>query len=91
MRIAISKPRNVAPLAKGDLRVVSRVKKKDGTTSYRMSVGPSPRVKAPIPSVLQTLRTQSHVEKYFWPVDGVKPSVCILDLIMSMGYITAQS
>jgi hypothetical protein len=58
--------------------------------TYRMSVGPKPRVKAPIPSVRHTVRTQSSVEAYFWPVAGVKPSVCILDLIISIGYITAQ-
>ena len=56
-----------------------------------MSVGPSPRVNAPIPSARHTVRTQSSVEAYFWPVAGVKPSVCILDLIISIGYITAQS
>ena len=61
---------------------------KDDT--YRISVGPRPRVNAPIPSVRHTVRTQSSVEAYFWPVAGVKPSVCILDLIISIGYITPQ-
>ena len=92
--MAISNPRNVAPLAKGDLRgdcydmVCSVLGVKYDT--YRMSVGPKPRVNAPIPSVRHTVRTQSNVEAYFWPVAGVKPSVCILDLIISIGYITAQ-
>ena len=46
---------------------------------------------APAPSVLHTFRTQSKVELYFWPSAGENPSVCIRDLIISMGYITAQS
>lgn len=56
-----------------------------------MSVGPSPRVNAEKPSVRHTVRTQSSVDLYFCPVEGEKPSVCIRDLIMSMGYITAHS
>ena len=61
---------------------------KDDT--YRMRVGVRPRVNAAMPSVRHTVRTQSSVEAYFWPVAGVKPSVCILDLIISIGYITPQ-
>lgn len=56
-----------------------------------MSVGPSPLVNAEMPSVRHTFRTQSSVEEYFWPVEGVNPSVCILDLTMSMGYMTAHN
>ena len=44
-----------------------------------------------IPSVLQVVLTQSHVDLYFCPVAGENPSVCIRDLIISIGYITAQS
>jgi len=58
-RIAISKPRKVAPLANGD----------------RIKVGPRPRVKAPMPSDFQTVLTQSSVDLYFCPVSGVNPSV----------------
>lgn len=50
-----------------------------------MSVGPSPRVNALMPSVRQTVRTQSREDLYFWPSAGPNPSVCIRDLIMSMG------
>ena len=56
-----------------------------------MSVGPRPRMKAGRPSVRQTVRTQSRVDLYFCPSAAEKPSVCIRDLIMSMGYMTAQS
>jgi hypothetical protein len=48
-------------------------------------------VNAFIPSVLQVVLTQSHVDLYFCPVAGENPSVCIRDLIISIGYITAQS
>lgn len=44
-----------------------------------------------MPSARQTLRTQLRVEVYFCPDEGENPSVCILDLIMSIGYITPQS
>ena len=53
--------------------------------AYLMSVGPSPRVNAGRPSVRQTVRTQSRVDLYFCPSLAEKPSVCIRDLIMSMG------
>lgn len=59
--------------------------------THRMRVGTMPRVNAEKPSVRHTVRTQSKVDLYFWPVAGEKPSVCILDLIISMGYITAHS
>ena len=50
-----------------------------------MRVGPRPRVNAGRPSVRQTVRTQSSVDLYFCPSLGEKPSVCMRDLIMSMG------
>jgi hypothetical protein len=50
-----------------------------------MSVGPRPRVNARQPSVRHTVRTQSSVDLYFWPVEGEKPSVCMRDLIISIG------
>lgn len=56
-----------------------------------MRVGPSPRVNAPTPSVRQTVRTQSSVDLYFCPSEGENPSVCIRDLIMSIGYMIAHS
>lgn len=56
-----------------------------------ISVGPRPRMNALLPSVRHIVLTQSRVDLYFCPVAGVKPSVCIRDLIMSIGYITAQS
>jgi len=59
--------------------------------TYRISVGVNPRVNALMPSVLQVVLTQSHVDLYFCPVAGENPSVCIRDLIMSIGYMTAQS
>lgn len=43
------------------------------------------------PSVRHTLRTQSRVDLYFCPSAAEKPSVCIRDLTMSIGYMTAQS
>lgn len=93
-RLATSKPRNVAPFANGDLyhktlSILQRQYNYDET--YRMRVGPRPRVNAEKPSVRHTVRTQSSVDLYFCPVEGEKPSVCIRDLIMSMGYITAHS
>ena len=60
-------------------------------TTYRISVGVNPRVNAFIPSVLQAVLTQSNVDLYFCPVAGENPSVCIRDLIISIGYMTAQS
>ena len=60
-------------------------------TTYRISVGVNPRVNAFIPSVLQVVLTQSNVDLYFCPVAGENPSVCIRDLIISIGYMTAQS
>jgi hypothetical protein len=59
--------------------------------THRINVGPSPRVNALMPSVLHTVRTQCSVDRYFCPSDGENPSVCIRDLTISMGYITAQS
>ena len=59
--------------------------------THRINVGPSPRVNALMPSVLHTVRTQCNVDRYFCPLDGENPSVCIRDLTISMGYITAQS
>jgi len=59
--------------------------------TYRISVGVNPRVNAFIPSVLQVVLTQSNVDLYFCPVAGENPSVCIRDLIISIGYMTAQS
>ena len=60
-------------------------------TTYRISVGVNPRVNAFMPSVLQVVLTQSNVDLYFCPVAGENPSVCIRDLIISIGYMTAQS
>lgn len=54
-------------------------------------MGVRPRVKAAIPSVRHTVRTQSIDDLYFCPVEAVKPSVCIRDLIISIGYITPHS
>jgi hypothetical protein len=59
--------------------------------THRINVGPSPRVNALIPSVFHTVRTQCNVDRYFCPSDEENPSVCIRDLIISMGYITPQS
>jgi len=67
--------RKVAPFAKGE----------------RMKIGPSPHVKAPMPSVRQTFRTQSLAEAFFWPVEGENPSVSIRDLSMSIEYITIHN
>lgn len=58
---------------------------------HRIRVGAKPRVKAFIPSVRQTVRTQSKVDLYFRPSAAEKPSVCMRDLIMSIGYIQNQS
>jgi hypothetical protein len=58
---------------------------------HRINVGPNPLVNALMPSVFHTVRTQCRVERYFCPSDGEKPSVCIRDLTISIGYITAQS
>jgi len=93
-RIAISNPRNVAPFANGDLikwESQSFIHEDFWLGTYRISVGVNPRTKAPAPSVRHTVRTQSIVDLYFCPVEGENPSVCIRDLIISMGYITAQS
>jgi hypothetical protein len=59
--------------------------------THRISVGTSPRVNALMPSVLHTVRTQCKADRYFCPSDGENPSVCMRDLTISMGYITAQS
>ena len=85
-RLASSNPRKVAPLANGDLKAseLPMLRERDDGT-YRMSVGPKPRVNAGSPSVRHTVRTQSSVDLYFCPVEGENPSVCIRDLIMSMG------
>jgi hypothetical protein len=67
---------------------------KNGANScrtHRINVGTSPRVNALMPSVFHTVRTQCNVDRYFCPSDGENPSVCIRDLIISMGYITPQS
>lgn len=67
--MANSNATKVAPFANGD----------------RISVGTNPLVNALIPSAAHTDRTQCSVELYFWPVERVKPSVCIRDLITSIG------
>lgn len=92
-RIAISNPKNVAPFAKGELGEIMNIDQvpRGSDITHRMRVGTMPRVNAEKPSVRHTVRTQSKVDLYFWPVAGEKPSVCILDLIMSIGYITAHS
>lgn len=56
-----------------------------------MRVGANPLLKAAPPSVLRTVLTQSKVVLYLRPVSAVKPSVCILDLMTSMGYIQAHN
>ena len=58
---------------------------------HRINVGPNPLVNALMPSLFHTVRTQCNVERYFCPSDGENPSVCIRDLTISIGYITAQS
>ena len=94
-RLASSKPRNVAPFANGDLRsaycqsIYAFMIAFEG--AYRMRVGVSPRVNAGRPSVRHTVLTQSRVDLYFCPSAAEKPSVCMRDFIMSMGYMTAQS
>lgn len=60
-------------------------------STCRISVGPKPLVKAPTPSVLRTVLTQSIVDLYFCPASGEKPSVCMRDLMTSIGYMHAQS
>jgi hypothetical protein len=86
-RFAISNPRNVAPLAKGDLEghQITLAQVARNLEYYRINVGPRPLVNAPIPSVRHTFRTQPSADVYFCPEDGEKPSVCILDLIISIG------
>ena len=75
-----------------ELEVIGEPKKfSELSSTYRISVGVNPRVNAFTPSVLQVVLTQSNVDLYFCPVAGENPSVCIRDLIMSIGYMTAQS
>ena len=67
-RFAISKPRKVAPLAKGDLSDAFYIKDLslgDCGHTYRISVGPKPLVNAPIPSLRHVVRTQWRVDLYF--------------------------
>lgn len=88
---AISNPKKVAPFANGDLIMVKTRNFILMDNAYLINVGVSPRTNAPTPSVLQTVRTQCRVLVYLRPVAAENPSVCIRDLIISIGYITAQS
>lgn len=87
-RDAISKPRKVAPFANGELkRKISHLYKRPawGPMAHRMRVGPRPRVNARQPSFCHVLEKALSVEEYFCPSAFVKASVCIRDLIMSIG------
>lgn len=92
-RFAISNPKNVAPFANGELRqnISHHQNGAKSCSTHRINVGPSPRVNALMPSVFHTVRTQCTADRYFCPSDGENPSVCMRDLTISMGYITAQS